>query len=95
MSTREVVSSNPINALRRRLGLSKMDFARLLGVSLASVYRWEGGDHNKVEYSTARLLPCLRRYADIPEAASLTEVIATQGEVIALYVMLKATVDVG
>lgn len=33
---------NP-EAIRRRLGLSQEQIARLLGVSFASVNRWEGG----------------------------------------------------
>lgn len=36
-------SATRLAAQRRKLGLSAADFARLLGVSALSVYKWEGG----------------------------------------------------
>ena len=35
--------SNHLTAIRQKLGLSQEQMARLLGVSFASVNRWEGG----------------------------------------------------
>jgi len=38
-----MLDSGQLAAIRRKLGLSQEQMARLLGVSFASVNRWEGG----------------------------------------------------
>jgi transcriptional regulator with XRE-family HTH domain len=38
-----MLDSNHLTAIRRKLGLPQEQMARLLGVSFASVNRWEGG----------------------------------------------------
>jgi transcriptional regulator with XRE-family HTH domain len=38
-----MLNSDRLTAIRRRLDLSQEQMARLLGVSFASVNRWEGG----------------------------------------------------
>jgi transcriptional regulator with XRE-family HTH domain len=39
----EMLDPNRITAIRNKLGLSQEQMARILGVSFASVNRWEGG----------------------------------------------------
>jgi transcriptional regulator with XRE-family HTH domain len=41
-----MLDSNHLNGIRRKLGLSQEQMARLLGVSFASVNRWESGSHS-------------------------------------------------
>jgi transcriptional regulator with XRE-family HTH domain len=38
-----MLDSGRLSAIRKKLGLSQEQLARLLGVSFASVNRWEGG----------------------------------------------------
>jgi transcriptional regulator with XRE-family HTH domain len=39
-----MLDSSHLSVIRRKLGLSQEHMARLLGVSFASVNRWEGGN---------------------------------------------------
>jgi type I restriction enzyme M protein len=41
-----MLDSKHLSGIRRKLGLSQEQLARLLGVSFASVNRWEGGGHS-------------------------------------------------
>ena len=43
---RVMLDSSHLLGIRRKLGLSQEQMARLLGVSFASVNRWEGGAHS-------------------------------------------------
>lgn len=51
---------NKFKAIRDKFHLSQMDVARLLGVSLKTVYRWEnGGDASAGSDAILELLPIL------------------------------------
>ncbi len=43
MYAADMLDPNRLSAIRTRLGLSQESMARVLGVSFASVNRWEGG----------------------------------------------------
>ncbi len=50
------VTPAEVQALRSRLGLSRLKFARLLGVSQGSIFGWERGTSVPRQDSVARLL---------------------------------------
>jgi DNA-binding transcriptional regulator YiaG len=43
-ATRQRISSKTIRTLRARLGLTQVEFAKLVGVSGQAVYQWERGE---------------------------------------------------
>jgi DNA-binding transcriptional regulator YiaG len=59
------MKSEELVEIRKRLGLSREQFAAKIGVSLRSIYRWEQG-HNKMHPLFERII---RRYARRRRAA--------------------------
>lgn len=54
------VTAKEIRELREALGLSKPEFAAALCVSLATLYRWEGGDASLMTGIHHRLVSAIR-----------------------------------
>ena len=59
-----VWSADDIKALRERLGLSRSDFAKLLGVDTRSVHRWEDPEGPRPKGSAAQILTGIREQLD-------------------------------
>lgn len=85
--------------LRVHLGLSQVEFASLLGVSLASVYRWESQKVTtlRLDRGTTRLMHAACHYyeqaarrGDEHVGLELVQAIALRGGLYGLFVMLKA-----
>ena len=57
------MTSSQAVALRRALGINQAGFARLLGVGVSSVARWESGEHPRAILlgSTAEVLAAFER----------------------------------
>ncbi len=53
--------SEAIKELRKRLLISQEDVAKLLGVSFASVNRWENGHHNPTLKARQKLRPLFKK----------------------------------
>jgi len=51
-----------IKALREKMTLSQMEFAEVLGVSFASVNRWEAGKHEPTIKIKRKLKALFREY---------------------------------
>ncbi|MBC1235488.1 helix-turn-helix domain-containing protein [Listeria booriae] len=60
-----VYTPDQIKAIRESVAMSQTIFARLLGVSNASVEQWESGG-KRPGGSTRRLLSLLERFPDLP-----------------------------
>ena len=54
--------SEAIKTLRNKLILSQMEFAKMIGVSFASVNRWETGKHNPTIKIKRKLEPYFKKY---------------------------------
>ena len=46
---------NQISELRKKIGCTQVDFAKILGVSIASLRRWEKGDNNPSPLAQERI----------------------------------------
>jgi putative transcriptional regulator len=64
--------SKALARLRQELGVSQEDFARQLGVSFATVNRWENGRHNPSRMARARLA-AFRKKQQVQAAANLAQ----------------------
>ena len=66
--------SNDIKAVRHRCLLSQQDFAKELGVSFATVNRWESG-RSKPNFKTKKLIRefCIARGIDLDLNTDLLE----------------------
>lgn len=53
--------SEAIKELRKRLLISQEDVAKLLGVSFASVNRWENGHHDPTLKARRKLRPLFKK----------------------------------
>lgn len=53
--TARVGSSNLVVAMRKRLGMTQLEFARVLGVSFVTVNRWENGRSKPSRLALRRL----------------------------------------
>ena len=51
-----------IKTLRHKMILSQMEFADKLGVSFASVNRWETGKHDPTIKAKRKLVPYFKKY---------------------------------
>lgn len=51
-----------IKTLREKMTLTQMEFAEVLGVSFASVNRWEAGKHEPTMKTKRKLKALLREY---------------------------------
>ena len=56
---KQILRGKEIRLLRKRLGMTQFDFAKLLGVSANTVARWER-DELGLSHSTAKLFSILR-----------------------------------
>ena len=54
--------SEGVKTLRHRMILSQVEFAEKLGVSFASVNRWETGKHNPTIKIKRKLKPYFKKY---------------------------------
>ena len=54
--------SKVIKALRSKMTLSQVEFAQLLGVSFASVNRWETGKHEPTIKIKRKIKALMREY---------------------------------
>lgn len=54
--------SKVIKELRNKMTLSQVEFARLLGVSFASVNRWETGKHEPTIKIKRKIKALMREY---------------------------------
>lgn len=57
-----MVYSEAIKTLRKKLILSQTEFAKLLGVSYATVNRWESGNFELTIKSKRKLAPYFKKY---------------------------------
>ena len=57
-----MVYSEAIKTLRKKLILSQTEFAKLLGVSYATVNRWESGHFDPTIKSKRKLAPYFKKY---------------------------------
>ena len=63
-----MVYSEAVKTLRKKLILSQTEFAKLLGVSYATVNRWESGHFVPTIKSKRKLAPYFKKYKiDIDE----------------------------
>ena len=70
--------SNDIKTIRQKCLLSQQDFAKVLGVSFATINRWEAGK-SKPSYKTMKLIDDYCKKHDIDFDIS-KELIDTNGE---------------
>lgn len=57
-----MVYSEAVKTLRKKLILSQTEFAKLLGVSYATVNRWESGHFEPTIKSKRKLAPYFKKY---------------------------------
>lgn len=74
------MESQRIKELRGRLSLSQERFAHLLGVSLQTVRRWEGGLARPLPILSLRLEELQRESRSIPRAGSIPRGVRERGE---------------
>ena len=63
----EVANENAIAQLRQSRGVTQKDFARLLGVSLSTLIKWESGQR-RPSGSSARLLELVSKHPELLQA---------------------------
>lgn len=63
---KQILKGAEIKALRERLGMPQVEFARLLGVAPNTVARWERGELG-LSHSTAKLFSVLKGWSSPSE----------------------------
>ncbi len=84
--------SSEIAYLRRALGLSQVEFARLFGVHFMTVSKWERGIVSPTAYQVA-LMHEFRRATEVEQAKvneQLKNLLVGAGVIAALFFLLKS-----
>jgi transcriptional regulator with XRE-family HTH domain len=81
-----------LKAARRRLGISRVDLARILVVATTTVYRWEDSLAARIDPLQRELALLLLGISASPEASAYGEALTralSQGPTYALHVLLS------